>query len=272
MYITYIGVIQGLSFNESIRTGRLRSEFKHKYFIIMHIIYCIQMALGVYFDNEATSENYCTYNLKNLDFHVLLEPFTWIVFYPLMIAWTFLAFINFYGAFVLNSYHFSDIMQPMVRRLRYYIVLIETAVVSFSIYIIANFFFGNANYLLKVFLLIHSIVIALYQLDYFLFVNPLTNQTIWRQRRVPLQEALNALNSSDKINMRLQQDEISLVINYRQSTTWLHLLFIIWDQLMYGSFSSTNSSSQRNNVSCELPVSESMPPSEYYRDSANSST
>lgn len=71
--------------------------------------------------------------------------------------------------------------------------------------------------------------------------------------------------------MRLQQDEISLVINNRQSTTWLHLLFIIWDQLMYGSFSSTNSSSQRNNVSCELPVSESMPPSEYYRDSANSS-
>lgn len=259
LYISYNGVMQGLSFNEFIRLGRLGFVFKLEYFIVMNIIYIIQMILGVYFDNGTTSEDYCTYNMQNLEYDFFFESFTCMAIYPLAIAWTSLTFIMFYGAFVLSSTNYSVIMQPLVRRLRYYIVLIQSAVVPCSIYIIANLFLENVNYLFKISLFTFSIVLIAFQLDYFLFMNPLMNPKLRRQRRILFQVALDPSirDTSETLNEQVSHD-----------TTWLHLLFIKWDQFMYGSSSSANGSSQVN-VSCVL-VSESVPPSEYYDESADS--
>lgn len=264
LYLSYVALIHSLTFIESIKTGTLAIVYEHfgKHFVVIHAALIIQMTLAVYFDDKVTSENYCIYNFQSLEFDIFVEPLIYIVVYPLIIAWSLVVCILFYGAFTLNFSHLSSIVRPVVIRLRYYILLIEMCIVPAILFLITNPFFENVNYLWKIFLVNQSICTTVYQLDYFLHMNPLFNRTLFLQGRKLHQQKLTS-GQVQQVEGTSTLQSTSSSLGRQLCLHWLHFLFIKWDRLMYNSSRDTTVS----DISSELLPSESMVPSEYFRES-----
>lgn len=256
LYLSYIVLMIGFVWLKSIKSGDLFITFQplQTKFIIMHVCLAIQITLGVYFDGRSTSKLYCNDNMDfgEANYNIFSEPLLYIIFYPI-ILFVMLALLFFlYASCYLDISYSAETLKPLVKRLRYYVRLIEVVVTFALLFLFLQIIHYKINILWKLFVCFLPIAIFLFNLDFFLFMNVLFNDrkrkrnTNSRQNVVALHNALGNLDETE--------------------SSTLHLLFNKWDSYMGIIPKGTNSVDSGvvgSGAEVLLDQDQSLPPSEY---------
>lgn len=241
MYMAYTNIILGVAFVKSITSGDILINFQpfKNYFIWMHVFLIIQITLTVWLDDQTTSNLYCDYNIdfKSANYNILMEPFPYIMFYPLILVATLAILSVLYASYYLDVSYSGEALQPLVKRLRFYFQLVGVVLLIVALFIFVQIGYRKFDILYKCFACLQPLSVIVFNVDFFLFMN-----RVFNDRKEQRAFAIGADTASS------------------QPST-LHAFFRAWDSYM-GFIPKSRNGGGTMTASQDALLDHSKPPSE----------